>query len=349
MNRWKKWGVLLGLLLLVIGIFAGIQVKKSGESISQFRLIIDDYFKSEQFFVDETVLRNRLQEAGLREIKGKRVDEINLIELENALEQVEYVADAKAYFTMQKELVVEVSQRVPVLRVFNRYGQSYYVDQKGSLMATTPHFSAYCLVATGDIGTNYRKNITDSGLVFDLAKMAYELGKQESTSGLFTQISVEGDAVWLISRIEGFPCRVAINSPIIPQVYKWLAFVSGADSTGGWRNKYEAVDLRFSNQVVAIQRGRKIHYGELAIPTIDSAAKPIESPIIIDTKPQISPSKSNSTEKRNNLEKKSGTEKKKSKKVPEKEKKSEKKKVEKSKKKTTKKEPKKSKNKNQNR
>jgi cell division protein FtsQ len=326
MNRWKKWGVLLGLLLLIISIFAGIQMKKSGESITQFRLIIDDYFKTEQFFVDETVLRNRLRDAGMLEIKGKKVDEINLIELENALEQVEYVADAKAYFTMQKELVVEVSQRIPILRVFNRYGKSFYVDQKGSLMATTPHFSAYCLVATGDIGTNFRKNATDSGLVLDLAKMAYDLGKQESTSGLFTQISVEGDAVWLISRIEGFPCRVDIKSPIIPQVYKWLAFVSGSDSTGGWRNKYEAVDLRFSNQVVAIQRGRKIHYEELAPLPNDSTVKPIESPIIIETKPQISSSKSDTKEKRNNPEKQSETEKKKSKK--ETEKKSEKKKVE---------------------
>jgi cell division protein FtsQ len=288
MKRWKKWLILGGLLLLVIGIFAGIQFKKSSESITEFRLVIDDYFKTEQFFVDETILRNKLEEAGMREIKGKKIGEVNLLQLEAALEQIEYVADAKAYFTMQKELVVEVAQRVPVLRVFNRLGQSFYVDQKGKLMATSPHFSAYCLTATGDIGTLYRKNSTDSGLVSQLALMAYDLGKQATTSGLFTQVSVEGDAIWLISRIEGFPCRVDLQEPILPQVYKWMSFVSGADSTGGWRNKYEAVDLRFSNQVIALQRGRKIQYGEVPITAIDSSIKPVDDPIIIDTKPQIS-------------------------------------------------------------
>lgn len=288
MKRWKKWLILGGLLLLVIGIFAGIQFKKSSESITEFRLVIDDYFKTEQFFVDETILRNKLEEAGMREIKGKKIGEVNLLQLEAALEQIEYVADAKAYFTMQKELVVEVAQRVPVLRVFNRLGQSFYVDQKGKLMATSPHFSAYCLTATGDIGTHYRKNSTDSGLVSQLALMAYDLGKQATTSGLFTQVSVEGDAIWLISRIEGFPCRVDLQEPILPQVYKWMSFVSGADSTGGWRNKYEAVDLRFSNQVIALQRGRKIQYGEVPITAIDSSIKPVDDPIIIDTKPQIS-------------------------------------------------------------
>jgi len=263
MKNWKKWGLIIGLLGIVLGIFASIQMKKSSEKITQFRLVIDDYFKNEQFFVDENVLKNRLEQAGMREIQGKNVGEVNLLELESALEQMEYVADAKAYFTMQKELVVEVTQRVPVLRVFNRSGQSFYLDQKGKIMATSPHFSAYCLVASGDIGTLYRKNASDSGLVFQLAQMAYELGKKESTSGLFTQISIENDAVWLISRIEGFPCRVDLQQPIIPQVNKWLAFVSGADSTGGWTKKYEAVDLRFSNQVVALQRGRKIKFGEL--------------------------------------------------------------------------------------
>jgi cell division protein FtsQ len=288
MKRWKKWLILGGLLLLVIGIFAGIQFKKSSENITEFRLVIDDYFKTEQFFVDETILRNKLEEAGMREIKGKKIGEVNLLQLESALEQIEYVADVKAYFTMQKDLVVEVSQRIPVLRVFNRLGQSYYVDQKGKLMATSPHFSAYCLTATGDIGTIYRKNSTDSGLVAQLAMMAYDLGKKETTSGLFTQVSVEGDAIWLISRIEGFPCRVDLKEPILPQVYKWMSFVSGADSTGGWRNKYEAVDLRFSNQVIALQRGRKIRFGEIPIATIDSTVKPVDEPIIIDTKPQIS-------------------------------------------------------------
>jgi cell division protein FtsQ len=288
MKRWKKWLILGGLLLLVIGIFAGIQFKKSSESITEFRLVIDDYFKTEQFFVDETILRNKLEEAGMREIKGKKIGEVNLLQLEAALEQIEYVADAKAYFTMQKELVVEVAQRVPVLRVFNRLGQSFYVDQKGKLMATSPHFSAYCLTATGDIGTHYRKNSTDSGFVAQLAMMAYDLGKQETTSGLFTQVSVEGDAIWLISRIEGFPCRVDLQEPILPQVYKWMSFVSGADSTGGWRNKYEAVDLRFSNQVIALQRGRKIRFGEVPVSASDSSVKPVDEPIIIDTKPQIS-------------------------------------------------------------
>ncbi len=295
MKRWKKWLILGSFLLLVIGIFAGIQIKKSSEIINEFRLVIDEYFKTEQFFVDETILRTRLEEAGMREIKGKKVGEIDLLQLEKALEQVEYVADAKAYFTMQKELVVEVAQRVPVLRVFNRLGQSFYVDQKGKLMATSPHFSAYCLTATGDIGTLYRKNSTDTGLVSQLALMAYELGKQESTSSLFTQVSVEGDAIWLISRIEGFPCRVDLKEPIQPQVMKWLAFVSGADSTGGWRNKYEAVDLRFSNQVIALQRGRKIRYGEM--PIADSVLKPVEEPITIDTQPQISSKKTEEKEK----------------------------------------------------
>lgn len=345
MKRWKKWVILGSLLLLVLGIFAGIQIKKSSESITQFRLVIDEYFKTEQFFVDETILRTRLEEAGMREIKGKKVGEIDLLQLEKALEQVEYVADAKAYFTMQKELVVEVAQRVPVLRVFNRLGQSFYVDQKGKLMATSPHFSAYCLTATGDIGTLYRKNSTDTGLVSQLALMAYELGKKESTSGLFTQVSVEGDAIWLVSRIEGFPCRVDLKEPIQPQVEKWLAFVSGADSTGGWRNKYEAVDLRFSNQVIALQRGRKIRFGE--VPIMDSVLKPVEEPISIDTQPRISSPKTEKKEKEKEKPKKK-EEKKTSKKDSKKEsKKSKKDSSKKGKESNKKNDKKKSKNKNQ--
>jgi hypothetical protein len=212
-------------------------------------------------------------------------------------------------------------------------------------MATSPHFSAYCLTATGDIGTLYRKSSTDTGLVSQLALMAYELGKKVSTSGLFTQVSVEGDAIWLVSRIEGFPCRVDLKEPIQPQVEKWLAFVSGADSTGGWRNKYEAVDLRFSNQVIALQRGRKIRFGE--VPIVDTVLKPVEEPISIDTQPRISSQKTEKKEKEKEKPKKK-EEKKTSKKDSKKESKKSKKDSSKRGKESTKKnDKKKSKNKNQ--
>jgi cell division protein FtsQ len=329
MKKWQKWTVLGILLFIAVTVFAVIRVQRSSDEVKDFKLVVDEYYQTDQFFIDEEILKQRLQRVGLTEIKGKTVDQIDLLALEQELEKIEYVADARAYFTMSQELVVEVTQRVPVLRVFNRVGQSYYLDQSGKMMETSQYFSAYCMVATGNIGTYYKPEGTDTGFLRQMAQMSYELGKKDNTSGLFTQISVQDEhSIWLISRIEGFPCRVDLYQPIIPQIEKWLAFVASADSTGAWKNTYESVDLRFSNQIIAHQRGKKIQFG--MSPPVPKTDTLVQNHPLTDTPPvQAEPEtkkadKAKSEKKKDNPEKKKITSNKKSEKSSNKKKESKK-------------------------
>jgi cell division protein FtsQ len=62
---------------------------------------------------------------------GRRLENIDIHDLENKLKINPFVEFATVYVDMDGTLQVEVSQRQPILRIMNRFDQDFYVDQHG--------------------------------------------------------------------------------------------------------------------------------------------------------------------------------------------------------------------------
>lgn len=83
-------------------------------------------------------------------VLGRKVKEINTEEMEAFFEKHPAVNNCEVYFTYDGSLHVEVSQREPLVRVFDADG-SYYLDKDGRKMPTFKNYSAHTLVAAGYI------------------------------------------------------------------------------------------------------------------------------------------------------------------------------------------------------
>lgn len=258
MKKWVKW-VVFGLLTAgVITVFGFIAIDKMGSEISGFELVVDDVHDNELFFVNQEVLEAQLADHGFGNLVGKRKEEINLKSIEQVLEANEYVADARATISLSGKLMIEVKQRIPVIRVINSTGEQFYLDTACSMMAANPNFSAYCLVANGNIPDGFVKNRKlSAGILPGLVKLAVYIQKDDLLRNLFTQVYVdEKSRVELISRIEGLPMRIDPLGDLSDQFAKVKPFILQADTLDGVK-KYDLIDLRFSNQVVAQKRGMR--------------------------------------------------------------------------------------------
>ena len=91
---------------------------------------------------------------------GSPVNSINTKDLESKLKKYASVKNAEVYVTLEGDIRVQIDQRNPILRVINKRGQSYYIDQEGTIMPLSSQYSSHVLVANGNIVEHYEINRT---------------------------------------------------------------------------------------------------------------------------------------------------------------------------------------------
>ena len=69
-----------------------------------------------------------------QKITGIRFDSINISGIERRLSEFAPIQRANIYKTIDGTVHIDVTQRTPVLRVINRYGDNYYLDEQGNFV-----------------------------------------------------------------------------------------------------------------------------------------------------------------------------------------------------------------------
>lgn len=175
------------------------------------------------------------------DILGKPLDKINTEEMEHFFEKYPAIKNCEVFYTLSGILHVDIKQKEPVLRVFDRSG-SYYLDEDGNKMPLSTKHTAHVLVANGYI--NKLKNRED---LFHLAMF------------------INDDPFWR-SQIEQIYVDKKGEFILIPRVGDHKIEFGGADRMetkfrnlkalyqNGWDarewNLYNKVSLKYNGQVV---------------------------------------------------------------------------------------------------
>ena len=159
--NWKE--KLIKVLKITLGVilFAGFCVtlgfveKKQQAAVCK-GLDINIDVQNENFFVGKediiSLLNNRRDS-----IIGQPVKTVNVPALEKLINAQSPVANAEVYMTGNGILKVEVKQRRPLVRIYNKDEESYYIDDAGKLMPLSDNYTARVLVVNGYIMEPYSK------------------------------------------------------------------------------------------------------------------------------------------------------------------------------------------------
>ncbi len=196
-------------------------------------------------------------------VKGKPLGYINTATIESAIRKQSYVAQVKVYESIEGTLFISIRQREPLLRIINRKYESYYLDESGSLLPVSPHFSARVLVANGVIDYSYIKNpnyrvnilaVTDSvyydSLMTNLYKLTMFITHDKFLKAQIDQVYVtEGGEFELIPRIGNHVILLGKAVDLDDKFRKLFAFYKLGLNKIGW-NKYNIINIKYKNQVV---------------------------------------------------------------------------------------------------
>lgn len=241
------WAVCLGGLFVLMS-FIGI--KKASLLCREVKV----YIPGNQYFVDRQEI-NSILHVGNNSLVGKKLDEINIHQLEKTLQANPFIEFAKVYADMDGVINVEVRQRQPILRVMNRFEQDFYVDQYGLKIPLSANFTAPVLVATGNIDEIFinRVDTLHTVIARELFKTADFIRRDSLWDAQIEQINVNANhEIELIPRVGNQRILLGNADSLDKKFKNLLIFYQKAIPKVGW-GAYKVINIKYANQIVAVK------------------------------------------------------------------------------------------------
>lgn len=264
MKKMKAYLRPLGIALAVIGVVLALGfVERTADRapITDLQVTVDGV--EGIHFIDEMAVRQEILDQGIA-VMGSRTGEVDVTGIEDRLRSIPCVAKAEVYHTMDGRLHARVRQRIPIVRVFNRDGSSFYIDKEGWTMPTSPNYTARVLVVTGHLDEPGAKNgvysvfasdsIEHAFRSDDIHRLATFITADPFWNALIDQVVVTPDGGFeLIPRIGAQRVLIGDGTALGERFAKLRVFYEKGIPRADWR-RYSRIDLRFAGQVVCTKR-----------------------------------------------------------------------------------------------
>ena len=241
------WAISLGGLFVLMS-FIGI--KRASLLCKEVKV----YIPGNEYFVDRQEV-NAILHMGNNSLVGKKLESINIHQLEKTLQANPFIEFAKVYNDMDGIVNVEIRQRQPILRIMNRFEQDFYVDQYGLKIPLSANFTAPVLVATGNIDEVFinRVDTLHTAMAKALYKTADFIRRDSLWDAQIEQINVNANhEIELIPRVGNQRILLGSADSLDKKFKNLLIFYQKALPKIGW-GTYKIINIKYANQVIGIK------------------------------------------------------------------------------------------------
>lgn len=178
--------------------------------------------------------------------EGSKMEKIQCRKIEEYLSKSPFIENAECYKSPTNKVCVEITQRIPVLRIMANNGSQFYLDSKGNIIPYTAGYTAHLPVVTGEVTTKNARV-----LLQDISNC------------------IQNDTFW-DDQIEQIHVTATHDLEIVPRVGDHIVFLGKpkdmanklerlktfyqkALNTVGW-NKYSRINLEFNNQIICTKK-----------------------------------------------------------------------------------------------
>lgn len=259
----KKWLKILFWSAFTISVFVLLSLSKSAQLDAELKIPeILIKVNGENVFLTKDDLLTRLKRSGLV-YPGQKIENLKIAEIEKFIEGMTEVKAVKVYSNLGGAWNIDVTIRKPIARIFNSFGEDFYLDDAGSTMAPSYLYTARVVVVTGFI--NDRKNtesvkeiINNDTLISirnldDIYRISSYVCNDAFLNAQIGQINLEknGDFV-LVPQVGGQKIifgSARTSEDVEEKFKKLIVFYKEGLPFEGW-DKYETINLKYKRQIV---------------------------------------------------------------------------------------------------
>lgn len=189
----------------------------------------------------------------------KELDKVSPRLIEETLVRSPFVSTAQCCKTTDGHVLISVTQRSPLVRIKSIRNEDYYLDENGGIMPNSQYISDLIIV-TGHVTKPFAQRY--------ITLLANTIMSSDLWRNQIVQINVQHDhGIELVPRVGdhivflGYLPESQTPSQRKAEVSEYVGnklerlrkfYVHGLDSVG-W-NKYERIDLQYSNQIICRKR-----------------------------------------------------------------------------------------------
>jgi len=260
MKRMKNILSLSLLVVYVVLVSGFINSKEQVQKIGTLKIKVTDSIQNQ--FIRSAEIRNLLEQNKYN-LFGEKTGSVDLGGIERMLRTQQIISEAEVFITEPGVMHVEISQKTPFVRVFNRYGQGYYLDRQGSIIPLSGSFSPFVIVANGFIAEPFTigqtLNIHDvrhdslprsQNIIYEVYGLAEFITQDEFWNAQIEQIYVNNKYEFeLIPRVGSHIIELGRAEDLEEKFDKLKILYQKGFNKIGW-NQYEKIILKYKNQVV---------------------------------------------------------------------------------------------------
>ena len=245
------------IVVVAIVVALGFVNKNQDELILNSPIINIDYETENRFIDKDDVLAQIINKNDTNPLT---MNTVNVSELENKINGNAAIKSAEIYKTINGDLVVDVKQRRPIVRVFSN-NTSYYIDENGWLMPTSKTYTSRLLVVNGDFFEPYAKRykfnyaalndtLQSKTILDDIYQISRFIDKSDFWKAQIQQVYVDKDLDFvLIPKVGNHKIVFGGVENLEGKFEKLMIFYKKGLKKTGW-NEYSVINLKYKNQVV---------------------------------------------------------------------------------------------------
>lgn len=280
-----SFGIAVGILFLVTLIAAS---KNQGKVLLNPSPIIHLNDENEFSILQKEDIKNWLLSNRNINLSNMTIENLDINKMERIAEANPWVANAEVYLDNQNTLNIDITQRSPIARVFDKSGNSFYLDTANVEMPIRYGYTFPTVIFTNvpTVKSEEEQLLLKSKMVY-LGKV---IGADSFWNAQITQIEVQNDHTFIAVPLLGNQKIIlGDTNDIQDKLNNLFAFYEKVSSKIGW-NTYDTYDLRFKGQVVASptlgKTPPKVDNKSLELPKQDATVKPEETVVAVAKKPE---------------------------------------------------------------
>jgi len=237
------------MLLILLGIgfmlFASTRTQKKS-FLNDF--IIKIKADETYLFLENNSIEEWLFHEGNDSVLKTPIGDLDLKKIENRALLNPWIEKAEVYIDQKNVLHIDIEQKIPMARIFDRTGQSYYLDTQMQLLPLVLGKNYPTIVFT-DVPLS-QSEIKNKEMFSQILYLGEYINKHPFWSSQITQIQINKQNEFeLIPLIGNQKIHFGDTSKMEEKFFNLQLFYKEVLDKIGWDN-YEEIDLRFEGQIV---------------------------------------------------------------------------------------------------
>jgi cell division protein FtsQ len=218
-------------------------------------LVIHVKNNNAKIFVDKAAIESSIINDKSLNPVGKQLNGLNIQLLERSVKTFPWVKEAEIYIDNDNILQINITERVPLARVFTTNGNSFYIDNEGTALPVNGSFSIKMPVFTGfPNDTPVVHDAKDSLLLTQMILLSEYITGHPFWRAQVAQMNINSSHQFeLIPTVGSTLIEFGHGNNIQEKFDKLLVFYQKGLNNVGW-GYYDTLDLQYKGQIVATRR-----------------------------------------------------------------------------------------------